>query len=74
MIGMMWFDPDPKTDLADKIARAAGYYQHKYGSTPNLCFVHPQALEGISLDGSTIEVRPSRSVLPHHLWLGIKAN
>ena len=36
-IGMLWYDNDPKADLASKITRAAEYYHKKYGQLPDLC-------------------------------------
>jgi hypothetical protein len=69
--GMLWFDNDPKTDLPTKISRAAAYYQKKYGQMPDICFVHPTMVGGSPLKSQGIEVRPTRQVLPHHLWLGI---
>ena len=69
--GMLWFDNDPKADLATKIARAADYYQRKYGRKPSLCFVHPTMLNGSSGRAQDIEVRPNRQVLPNHPWMGI---
>jgi hypothetical protein len=78
-IGMLWFDNDPKIALEAKLARAIQYYQTKYGANPNLCFVHPSMLENGAAAPTTeprragIEVRPSRSVLPHHFWLGVNA-
>lgn len=79
-IGMLWFDNDPKVAIDIKIARAIQYYQNKYGALPNLCFVHPSMLEnGASAAAGQaqragVEVRASRSVLPHHFWLGITSN
>jgi hypothetical protein len=71
-IGMLWFDNDPKADLLTKINRAASYYQHKYGQRPDLVFVHPTMLGGATpRSQDNIEVRPNRSVLPNHLWIGI---
>jgi hypothetical protein len=70
-IGMLWFDNDPKLQLGLKIERAAEYYRKKYGKTPDLCFVHPSMMGGQKPAASKIEVRSSRSVLPHHLWIGI---
>lgn len=72
-IGMLWFDNDSKVDLAARIQRAAFYYRNKYGRTPNLCFVHPSMLSAtpVNTNGSGIEVRTTRSVLPNHFWLGI---
>jgi hypothetical protein len=74
-VGMLWFDNDPHTELAAKVARAADYYRQKYGLTPNLCLVHPSML-GSSRPGPAEErlgkvaVRPNRAVLPGHLWIG----
>lgn len=77
-LGMLWFDNDQKTALPAKIERAVEYYRHKYGRDPNLCLVHPSMLpkeekseEGEQV-GAKIIVRPYRSVLPGHLWLGIE--
>jgi hypothetical protein len=73
-IGMLWYDNDVKSDLAVKIERAMSYYREKYGDTPNLCFVHPSMLAEKDLNGTAIEVRTTRSVLPNHFWLGIRTN
>lgn len=73
-IGMLWYDNDAKSDLTVKIERAMTYYREKYGDTPNLCFVHPSMLAEKPLNGTTIEVRTTRSVLPNHFWLGVRTN
>ncbi len=70
-IGMLWFDNDPKAELGLKIQRAADYYSRKYGQAPDLCFVHPSMLAEDKPRPGKIEVRPSRSVLPNHFWIGI---
>ena len=72
-IGMLWFDNDSKVDIATRIQRAASYYRTKYGRAPNLCFVHPSMLGAapVNTNGSGIEVRTTRSVLPNHFWLGV---
>jgi hypothetical protein len=72
-IGMLWFDNDPKADLAQKVSRAANYYQNKYGQSPNLCFVHPTMLKEQPARAGAIELRQSRSVLPNHFWLGVNS-
>ena len=48
-IGMLWFDNDPKAEIAIKIDRAATYYHTKYGIVPNLCFIHPSMVNNGSL-------------------------
>jgi hypothetical protein len=40
----LWFDSDPKRDLAEKVARAADRYRFKFGRRPNLCYVNPSML------------------------------
>ena len=78
--GMLWFDNDPKTALAAKIERAVEYYRKKYGHRPNLCLIHPSALENPKKEKgsnpgnnkSGITVRPYQPVLPGHLWIGVE--
>jgi hypothetical protein len=70
-IGMLWFDNDPKADVASKISRAAEYYHKKYGLAPDLCYVHPSMVREGSPRPGRIEVRTNRTVLPNHFWIGI---
>lgn len=67
---MLWFDNDPRSDLIAKVIRAAEYYQRKYGKKPDVCFVHPSAVqESQRMEG--IEIRRSQMVLPNHFWIGL---
>lgn len=70
--GMLWFDNDPKADLATKIQRAAEYYQKKYGQIPTHCYVHPTMIpkDGVQ---TFLSLYTSRQVLPNHLWLGCES-
>ena len=68
--GMLWFDNDPKVDLTVKIAQASAYYQKKYGSRPDLCYVHPSMLKDGKPIRNGIDIRPNRYVLPNHMWIG----
>jgi hypothetical protein len=70
-IGMMWFDNDPKTDLTEKISRAAEYYRSKYGRNPDVCLVNPAVYDKSKMQTGKILVRPLRTVLPGHLWIGV---
>jgi hypothetical protein len=84
-VGMLWFDNDPKANLDIKIERAATYYRSKYGRLPTLCFVHPTMLgngrakianpddqpDEKSYAACGVEIRPNRSVLPNHFWIGV---
>ena len=76
--GLLWFDDDPRKELAEKVLRAAAHYERKYGQAPDLCFVHPSALKNGNGNGKRrvkkageVEIRPGRTVLPHHFWLGV---
>jgi hypothetical protein len=85
-IGMLWFDNDKKSDYEEKIERAAKYYREKYGQIPNLCFIHPsmipnQEIQKVNsstlpkssslLKSKGVEIRTSKTMLPHHFWIGI---
>jgi hypothetical protein len=69
-IGMLWFD-DSARSLPEKIQRAAAYYAEKYGRAPTLCLVNPNGLDGAEGDLHGVQVRGARSVMPHHLWIGV---
>ena len=72
-VGMLWFDNDPRTALTAKVAKAADYYRQKYGQPADLCLVHPSMLGENKLElkeAGKVAVRPSRSIMPGHLWIG----
>jgi hypothetical protein len=73
--GLLWFDDDPRRELEDKVLRAAAHYERKHGHKPNLCFIHPSAFNGNGKrrlkKAGKVEIRPGRSVLRHHFWLGV---
>lgn len=82
-VGMLWFDNDQKSNLQERVQRAADYYARKYGKKPNLCFVHPSMLpqsaefpsNGNSADrlkAGAVELRSSNSLLPNHFWIGVE--
>lgn len=70
--GMLWFDDDPKATLETKITKAANYYRQKYGAVPDTCIVNPKLMAKPEIHMDRIVVRPNRSVLPNHLWIGIE--
>ncbi len=78
-MGLLWFDNDPRRDLALKVQDAANRYREKFGSTPNACYVNQGELTGTDLvvalggkPGQTLRVMPARNVLPHHFWVGFE--
>lgn len=69
-VGMLWLDDDRKRPFAEKVRRAAEYYEDKYGQFPTTCMVHfDMRAKEKSVD--KIAILPTLSVLPHHFWLGI---
>ena len=70
--GLLWYDDNPKLDLAEKIGQAARRYRQKYGASPNVCYVHPSALgdNGKVKTVGDVRVSSRRSVLLHHFWVG----
>jgi hypothetical protein len=72
--GLLWFDADPKRDLADKVTRAADRYHFKFGRRPNLCYVHPSMLDLGSVELNGVRLIPADNVLKHHFWIGIEEN
>jgi hypothetical protein len=71
--GMLWLDDDKRIPLEEKIGRAAEYYQEKYGSSPDVCYVNNSTLKKEWQVGSIL-VLPVKNVLPNHLWIGMKSN
>lgn len=70
--GLLWFDDTEERTLAQKLARAAARYQQKYGHALDVCYVHPQMLDGSETTHAareTVKLLIWRGVLMHHLWL-----
>jgi hypothetical protein len=70
--GLLWFDADPKRDLAEKVARAADRYHFKFGRRPNLCYVNSSMLDRSSVELGDVRLVPADNVLKHHFWIGIE--
>ena len=76
--GLLWYDDNPGRDLAEKIGRAARRYRQKFGTTPDVCYVHPSVLSPGGTSGGNgkthkvggVLVEPLPSVLRHHFWVG----
>src|SRR6185436_19008128 len=70
-IGMLWYDDDTKRKLDEKVARAAQYYQTKYGVAPTICYLHPSMLEDKTGAAGGVQLRSARTVLVNHFWIGV---
>jgi len=70
-LSLLWYDADPKRDLADKVARAAARYREKFGVPATVCRINPTLLDReIRLDG--VRVVPAQNVLLHHFLVGVE--
>lgn len=73
-VGMLWRVDQKDQPLADAVREAAAFYQAKHGQAVTACYVHPSALpDGAPLMVDTVRVRPARTVIKGHLWLGVEA-
>jgi hypothetical protein len=69
--GLLWYDDNPTTTLEEKAAQAAVRHLKKLGRLPNICYVHPSALNGRKTSrAGDIRIAPLATVLRHHFWLG----
>lgn len=71
-VGMLWFDDDTKRTLPEKIVRAATYYEDKYAVKPNMCYVHPDMVEGEAPSLNGLELRTAKQVRHDHFWIGVE--
>jgi hypothetical protein len=70
--GLLWFDNNPRRELADKVGQAATRYQFKFGRKPTVCYVNEADLNGQNGDVKGIRVQPGVNVLRHHFWIGVE--
>jgi hypothetical protein len=42
--GLLWYDDSSQRDLGEKVRLAARRYKRKFGVSPDVCYVHPSAL------------------------------
>ena len=69
--GLLWFDNDPKRNLADKIGRAVTRYQVRFGRKPTTCYLNASDFDGQIEEIEGISLRPATDVRPHHFWIGV---
>jgi len=72
-IGILWYDKDPKTSLAQKVYEAAERYREKFGVAANTCYVNPDMVAGETRVPG-FELRTRASIRPHHYWVGTAAD
>lgn len=77
-IGLLWYDNDPKKDLAQKVVEAAASYQAKFFLKPNRCYVNPKTVNpdktvlddgGFVTEVEGIQVYRHNGTLIHHFFV-----
>ncbi len=72
--GLLWYDGDPNRGLVAKIEDAARRYREKFGQTADTCYISNRAVADAgtqqTLSGLAVRVIPSKTIMPHHFWVG----
>lgn len=68
--GLLWFDDDPRREMAEKVRQAAARYRQKFGIAPEVCYVNDRAIDRAEVRIGDLRVMPASTVLPHHFWIG----
>lgn len=63
---LVWYDPDIRRTIIEKIGDARDAYTRRFSVVPNLVLLS----EGDEATLSDGEVRNTRMVQPHHIWVG----
>ena len=65
--GLLWYDDDPERSLEEKVRQAAQRYCQKFGTPPDVCYVHPSVLGDEQVQGvDGIRVATLPHVLRYH--------
>lgn len=76
MMGMLWFDNDPKTTLEQKVTNALKHHAHRFGRDADLVVVNTKNAEGIELDviskACNVTVKAARYVMANHMIVGFE--
>lgn len=76
--GLLWYDADAQKPLSVKIEEAAQRYYQKFGVRPNTCYVNPGDVPTTptappqGLAASAVLVLTKATILPNHIWLGVR--
>ena len=68
--GLLWFDDRKNVTIIQKIKAAADFYEEKYGSKAECCYINPQNdLANFPRHNLEIKIKTSKYVLPNHYLL-----
>lgn len=66
MLFLVWYDPDARRSIAEKIQDASAAHRRRFNTAPNLVLVSAD----VAAELAGVEVRSTRTVQPHHYWVG----
>jgi len=74
MIGIQFFDNDPRTSLEQKVKSVQELHRKKVGLGAKICLVSEKNAEGVDFTALSkvcgLVVKPTRILPVHHLWIG----
>jgi hypothetical protein len=72
-LGELFYIPDARLGMEERVLWAAKRYQKKYGQQPTLCMLHPSLLRAGQRRIGRLRLEAKKSVLPNYLWIGVPA-
>lgn len=74
MIGIQFFDNDPRTSLEQKVKTVQELHRKKVGLGAKICLVSVKNADGVDFEKLSkvcgLVVKPTRILPIHHLWVG----
>ena len=70
--GLLWYDAS-SNPIERKIADAAKRYYEKFGVRPNTVFVNDKDFRA-DAEIPQMHVAAKRTILPNHVWVGLRDN
>lgn len=67
---LVWYDDNPTREFDEKVAQACAAFYKKHHVYPNVCKVHPSALDGVVKQVGAVHVEGMLNALCHHFWIG----
>jgi len=76
MMGMLWFDNDPKTTLEQKVVNALKHHVTRFGRAAEIVVINPKNADGVDLaelsKSCNIIIKAARYVTSQHMIVGFE--
>jgi len=76
MMGMLWFDNDPKTTVEQKVAKALKHHVTRFGRDAEIIVMNLKNVEGVDLDqlskSCNVTIKVARYVTTQHMIVGFE--